>query len=211
MCFFIQSCEPLEKKKTQKKINQKKSTSFFHEPCVLPASPSSPSPHFSTDRNLTVANLPVLATQINIADLIFGIGARPVPCFFSTLEILGFSTALCLWSRVCHGLGYTSQPICSVVILALHCPGVTLLPTSAGCSEGSPRAGQWHYSWAIAKGISHQLPNGIPFPCPNTCAGWPLLPSVTLPCFAGAGVGVCNLLCITCTVSLSYLSTGCFS
>lgn len=30
-------------------------------------------------------------------------------------------------------------------------------------------------------------------------------------CFAGAGVGVCNLLCITCTVSLSYLSTGCFS
>lgn len=52
---------------------------------------------------------------------------------------------------------------------------------------------------------------GSLFPCPSTHAGWPLLPSVTLPCFAGAGVGVCNLLCITCTVSLSYLSTGCFS
>lgn len=52
---------------------------------------------------------------------------------------------------------------------------------------------------------------GSLFPCPNTHAGWPLLPSVTLPCCAGAAVGVCNLLCITCTVSLSYLSTGCFS
>lgn len=28
------------------------------------------------------------------------------------------------------------------------------------------------------------------FPCPSTHAGWPLLPSVTLPCSAGAGVGV---------------------
>lgn len=68
MCFFIQSCEPLEKEKPQKKSTKKKeSTSFFHEPCVLPASPSSLSPHFSTDRNMTVANLHVLATQINIA------------------------------------------------------------------------------------------------------------------------------------------------
>lgn len=154
MCFFIQSCEPLGKKtKTQKKINQKKSTSFFHEPCVLPASLSSPCPHFSTDRNLTMANLHVLATQINIAVLIsfVGIGESPAPYFFSTLEVLlGSSTALCLWNRVCHYLGCTSQPICSVLILtpsavlllALRSRGVTLLPTSLRCSDGSPRAGQ---------------------------------------------------------------------
>lgn len=72
MCFFfIQSCEPLGKKKTTKKINNKKNAhhSFMslvsYLPPLLP-----PSPHFSsTDRNLTVADSHVLATQINIAFL----------------------------------------------------------------------------------------------------------------------------------------------
>lgn len=61
--------------------------------------PLLPSPQFSTDRNLTVANLHVLATQINIAVLIsfVRIEQSPAPYFFSTLEILlGSSTALCL-------------------------------------------------------------------------------------------------------------------
>lgn len=100
----------------------------------------------------------------------------------------------------------------AVFLLAFPSPGVTLLPTSLQV--------QWWVSqgWAgniileqLQKESAISCLIGSHFPCPNTRAGWPLLPSVTLPCFAGAGVGVCNLLCITCTVSLSYLSTGCFS
>lgn len=223
MCFFIQSCEPLEEKQNMKKATKRESTSFFHEPCVLLASPFSPSPHFSTDRNLTVANLHVLATQINIGVLISLLGLRKSPAsyFCSTLEIfLGSSTALYLQSRICHQLGCRSQPISSVVIFTPKCraaPGPPFSrcnppphPTPGGV-RALPGLGSDFTLEQLQKQSAISCLLGSLFPCPNTHAGWPLLPSVTLPCFAGADVGVCDLLCVTCTVPLSYLSTGCFS
>lgn len=141
MCFFIQSCEPLGEKKTKntKKSTKKKSTSFFHEPCVLPASPSSPSPHFSTDRNLTVANLHVLATQINIAVLIslLGLGKVLPPTSFPLLKS---------WHPLCHCLGCTSQPLCSVVIL-----------TKCRAPPGPPCEVWWGVSlgWAVTLSLSN--------------------------------------------------------
>lgn len=88
MCFFfIQSCEPLGKKKKHTQKNQQKKMHIIPSwalcPTCLPFLP--PSPHFSsTDRNLTVASLHVLAAQINIAFLLIsfvGIGESPAPCY----------------------------------------------------------------------------------------------------------------------------------
>lgn len=52
-----------------------------------------PSPHFSsTDKNLTVANLHVLATQINVGFLLIsfvGIGESPAPYFLPPMNPFG--------------------------------------------------------------------------------------------------------------------------
>lgn len=54
--------------------------------------------------------------------------------------------------------------------LQVQCSSWPSSPPHSGCSDGSPRAGQWHHSWAIAEVISHQLPNWIPFSLPqHTC------------------------------------------
>lgn len=122
MCFFIQSCEPLGKKKKHKKISTKKKAhrSFMSLVSFLP--PLRPPLH--TSQLTETWQWPTCMCwqpQIIIAVLIsfVGLGENPAPYFFSTLEIFsGSNTDLCLWSRVYNSLGCTSQPICSVLIPA---------------------------------------------------------------------------------------------
>lgn len=185
--------------------------------------PLLPSPQFSTDRNLTVANLHVLATQINIAVLISFVWIEESPA-----PLLLFHS----WNPL--GIQYCPVPLEQglplpgmhepVHLLCGHPDSECSAPPGSSFSRCSPPP---HLTPGALMGLPGlgsdaileqlQKESAISclirslFPCPNTHAGWPLLPSVTLPCSAGAGVGVCNLLCITCTVSLSYLSTGCFS
>lgn len=210
MCFFYSKLWTFRKKKTHKKSQpKKKGTSFFHEPCVLPASPSSPSPHFSTDRNLTVANLHVLASPNShcCSDLIDGIGKNPAPYFSSTLEMLQYCPVPLEQGLPLPGMHEPAHLLCAQPDSKCRAPPGPPFsrwnppPPSLWVSWRLSWAGQWLCSPATAKGLSHQLPDGIPFPCPNTHmqAGHCCL--VTLPCLAGAGVGVCKLLCITCTVS----------
>lgn len=164
---------------------------------------------------MTVTNLYVLATQIK---LLFGgesqTGESPAPYFCSTLEMLLGSVLPCALEQGLSlpGMQEPAHLLCAHPDSKCRTPpgGALLLPVGVV---------QALLGWAVTllssnrNRISHQLPDGIPSPCPNTHthAGWPLLPCVTLPCSAGAGVAVCKLLCSTCTVSLSYLSTGCFS
>lgn len=61
MCFFIQSCEPLGGGKKERKKNAHHSSVSLLS--YLPPLPP-PSLHSSTDSNLPVADLRVLATQI---------------------------------------------------------------------------------------------------------------------------------------------------
>lgn len=207
MCFFYSKLWTFRKKKKKRQKNQqKKSTSFLHEPCVLPASPSSPSPHFSsTDRNPAVPTLHVLATPVNVAFLsisFVGIGESPAPYSLPPWRSR--------WDPATRAAVALTDVQCSSwpFILPLWCPS----PPRVRGSCDLPGLCRWRVPAAVAEAMGHRQPNGIPFPlCPDTRAGWPLLPSVTLPCFEGAGIGVCNPLCITCTVSLSYLSAGCFS
>lgn len=118
--------------------------------------------------------------------------------------------------------GVPEPALCSVLIpslsagllLALPCPAVPLLAPCVppGAVLAVPGLG----TGSILQQLQKESPMSclvgwIPPALPQHPAGWPLLPSVPLPCSAGAAGGVCDLLCISCTVPLSYPSTGCFS
>lgn len=154
MCFFFYSKLWTFRKKNQW---QKKCTSFLHEPCVLPAPLPSPSPHFSsTDRNLTVANLHVLATQINVAFLLIsfvGIGESPGPYSLPPMGYLWDWGLPCATRARSPTLGvqepahlYHSRPSCQ------H--RAPPLPARA------PRAGR--VTLFLSNRKSHQLPNCVP-------------------------------------------------
>lgn len=212
MCFFIQSCEPLEKEKLQKKSTKKKKhiiLSWALCPTCLPFLP------LSTLLNWQKHDSGQLACggNPNSAAVWGKVPNRGKSCpllLFHSWNALGLSAALCsrAGSVPAWDAGASPSALCSSWLQVQSSSWPSLLQVGVV---------QALLGWAVTllcsncKRIGHQLPDGTSSPCPNTHTCWPLLPCVTLPCSAGAGVAVCKLLCITCTVSLSYLSTGCFS
>lgn len=149
-----------------------------------------PSPHFSsTDRNLTVANLHVLATQIIVSFLLisFVLGPYPLPPVGS------------LWN---HGLPCATRarsPTLGVQEPAHpHC--APALPAPCRFQPQAPRAGRVTLFFKQFQ-KSSVISCLIVSLCQKTRAGWPLLLSVTLPCSEGAGPSVCA----TCRASLARL------
>lgn len=163
----------------------------------LPPLPS-PSPHFSsTDRNLTVANLHAWATQISVAFLpisFLGTEESPAPYFLPPSKSLVLTRAAGAGSaatgeaheaapRAGRSSRLRVQPSSWPFILRLELPS----PPRFRCSDRLPGAGQVTFFLSPCRSD----PKGPPFPlCQHTRAGWPLLPSVTLPCSEGAGVYV---------------------
>lgn len=124
-----------------------------------------PSPHSSTDRNLPVADLHVLATQIT-------------PRLFPALTCWDRGEVLPL------KLPWEAALTCAA---GASPSGLHAIPTSPPSHNSPPRVpspeglaglGRWHiFLQQLQKVISHRLPAGSLFPpCQHTHADWPLLP-----------------------------------
>ena len=188
MCFFfIQSCEPLGKKKkkkkkqkkTTKKIHKwKKCTSFLQQPCVPPASPSSP-----------LSTL-LLDWQKPDSGQLACVGNPNEHCFRSRLLGLGkgLSPASChpwnpfgiqRWPVLLARGGRASQPSCAaavptastVLLLALRPAAANSLPTSLQLQQRSPRAGLLTFCFSNCKSAQSAAASLDPFsPSPrDTC------------------------------------------
>lgn len=211
MCFFIQSCEPLGGGKKERK----KCTSFLHEPCVLPASPSSPLSALlnwqkpASGRLACVGNPNHTTAFLPLSPV--GTGEKSCPCFSLPSKLPWEPALTCAAGAgsVRHGLREPAHRL-HAIPTASSSPPSRNSPPRVRPPEGLPGLGGWHvFLKQLQKVISHQLPRWVPFffflpvkthmQTGHCCLLW-------LPCFEGAGVPVCSHPCRSCTLSLSYLS-----
>lgn len=142
MCFFIQSCEPLGGGKKERK----KCTSFLHEPCVLPASPSSPLSALlnwqkpASGRLACVGNPNHTTAFLPLSPV--GTGEKSCPCFSLPSKLPWEPALTCAAGAGCRTRAAGASPSAPC---HPHCELFTpqpQLPTPCPTSRGSPGAGR---------------------------------------------------------------------
>lgn len=165
MCFFIQSCEPLGGGKKERK----KCTSFLHEPCVLPASPSSPLSALlnwqkpASGRLACVGNPNHTTAFLPLSPV--GTGEKSCPCFSLPSKLPWEPALTCAAGAgsVGHGLREPAHRL-HAIPTASSSPPSRNSPPRVRPPEGLPGLGGWHvFLKQLQKVISHQLPRWVPF------------------------------------------------